>query len=82
MIYYYFGGKEGSISPCSKRPTSSIRSIESTLDLEHQPPEHALRTLVAFTFDYQIAHPEFVRLVMNENIMNGAISRAPRRSAG
>ena len=41
-----------------------------------------MRTLVGFTFDYQNAHPEFVRLVMNENILNGAYiarSRAIQR---
>ena len=31
-----------------------------------------MRTLVAFTFDYQNAHPEFIRLVMNENMLNAA----------
>ena len=30
-----------------------------------------MRTLVAFTFDYYTKHPEFVRLVMSENIMDG-----------
>ena len=50
---------------------SSIRRTEATLDLERLPPETALRTLVAFTFDYYNKHPEFVRLVMNENIMDG-----------
>ena len=34
-------------------------------------PEQALRTLVAFTVDYQLAHPEFIRLVMTENIHRG-----------
>jgi hypothetical protein len=54
-----------------------IRSIEGKLDLAHQPPEEALRTLVSSTFDYQNAHPEFIRLVMNENILNGAyVSRS------
>jgi hypothetical protein len=28
--------------------------------------------LVAFTVDYQLAHPEFIRLVMSENMQNGA----------
>ena len=33
--------------------------------------------MLHFTFDYQNAHPEFVRLVMNENILNGAyVSRS------
>src|SRR6266545_4865048 len=72
MIYYYFGGKEGLYIAVLEEAYRKIRAVEATLDLEHQPPEKALRTLVGFTFDYQNAHPEFVRLVMNENIQNGA----------
>ena len=77
MIYYYFGGKEGLYIAVLEEAYRKIRSVEATLDLEHQPPARALRTLVGFTFDYQNAHPHFVRLVMNENILNGAyISRS------
>jgi AcrR family transcriptional regulator len=77
MIYYYFGGKEGLYIAVLEAAYRSIRSIEASLDLENQEPEQALRALVSFTFDYQNAHPEFVRLVMNENILNGAhISRS------
>ena len=72
MIYYYFGGKEGLYIAVLEAAYRSIRSIETALDLGHQQPEHALRALIGFTFDYQNAHPEFVRLVMNENILNGA----------
>jgi AcrR family transcriptional regulator len=71
MIYYYFGGKETLYIAVLEAAYRNIRSIEETLDLEHQSPEAALRTLVAFTFDYQNAHPEFLRLVMNENILEG-----------
>jgi AcrR family transcriptional regulator len=77
MIYYYFAGKEGLYVAVLEEAYRKIRSIEATLDLAHQPPEEALRTLVGFTFDYQNAHPEFIRLVMNENILNGAyVSRS------
>jgi AcrR family transcriptional regulator len=72
MIYYYFGGKEGLYIAVLEDAYRRIRSIESSLDLAHQPPEEALKTLVGFTFDYQNAHPEFIRLVMNENILHGA----------
>jgi AcrR family transcriptional regulator len=71
MIYYYFGDKEGLYLAVLEEAYSSIRRTEATLDLERLPPEKALSTLVAFTFDYQNAHPEFVRLVMNENILDG-----------
>jgi len=71
MIYYYFGGKEGLYLAVLEAAYRSIRSVETTLDLEQRSPEEALRDLVTFTFDYQNAHPEFIRLVMNENILNG-----------
>jgi AcrR family transcriptional regulator len=72
MIYYYFGGKEELYIAVLEQAYRKIRSIEATLDLAHQPPEQALRALIGFTFDYQNAHPEFIRLVMNENILHGA----------
>jgi AcrR family transcriptional regulator len=71
MIYYYFGSKERLYLAVLESAYAAIRQQEATLDLEHQPPEQALATLVASTFDYYEAHPEFVRLVMNENIMGG-----------
>jgi AcrR family transcriptional regulator len=82
MIYYYFGGKEGLYIAVLENAYSRIRTIEGSLDLEHQPPAEALRRLVAFTFDYQNDHPEFIRLVMNENMLDGAYlgrSKAIRR---
>jgi len=72
MIYYYFGSKEGLYLAVLEGAYSAIRRTEATLDLESLPPESALRTLVGSTFDYYQKHPEFVRLVMNENIMDGA----------
>jgi AcrR family transcriptional regulator len=77
MIYYYFGGKEGLYIAVLEEAYRKIRDIEAALDLSHQPPEEALRNLVISTFDYQNTHPEFIRLVMNENILNGAyVSRS------
>src|SRR6185295_12488000 len=72
MIYYYFGSKDGLYIAVLEAAYRRIRTVEATLDLATQRPEQALRALIAFTFDYQNAHPEFVRLVMNENILNGA----------
>ena len=72
MIYYYFGSKEDLYIAVLEEAYRSIRSIEAGLDIDHQEPDEALRALVSFTFNHQNAHPEFVRLVMNENILNGA----------
>lgn len=68
MIYYYFGDKEGLYLAVLEEVYSSIRSVESTLDLDSLSPQAALEALVGFTFDYQNANPDFVRLVMIENI--------------
>ncbi len=48
-----------------------IRQIEAERRLDDLEPGAALRKLVGFTFDYQLANPEFIRLVMTENIHNG-----------
>ena len=71
MIYYYFGSKEGLYIAVLEAAYSRMRSIESELHLEDLAPEDALRKLVGFTVDYQLAHPEFIRLVMNENMHRG-----------
>lgn len=71
MIYYYFKDKEGLYLAVLEECYASIRAIERDLDLENLSPVDAIRRLTEFTFDYQNAHPEFVRLVMVENIHNG-----------
>ena len=71
MIYYYFKSKQGLYLAALEKAYQNIREIEATLHLENLPPEEAVRTLVGFTFDYQSANPDFVRLVMSENMLNG-----------
>jgi AcrR family transcriptional regulator len=71
MIYYYFGSKEGLYVAVLEEAYRRIRAIESGLKLQDLAPEEALRRLVGFTFDYQWENPDFIRLVMNENIHRG-----------
>ena len=71
MIYYYFGSKEGLYVAVLEEAYRRIRRIEADLHLEDLAPEPALRKLVAFTCDYQRDNPEFIRLVMNENMHRG-----------
>ena len=68
MIYYHFGGKEGLYKAVLAHCYGRIRAIESTLQLGDREPLAALAHLVRFTFDYQIANDDFIRLVMVENI--------------
>ncbi|MCW5633014.1 MAG: TetR family transcriptional regulator [Rubrivivax sp.] len=78
MIYYYFGSKEGLYLAALEEAYRRIRAIEADLHLEDLAPEPALRRLVAFTMEYQAANPDFVRLVMTENIHRGQYLKKSR----
>jgi AcrR family transcriptional regulator len=71
MIYYYFESKEKLYRTVLEKCYGEIRRAESELHLEDMAPLDALRALVVFTFDYDTAHPNFVRMVMVENIAQG-----------
>jgi AcrR family transcriptional regulator len=71
MIYYYFGDKRGLYSAVLEAYYRSLREAEGDLRLDERPPLDALRELISFTFDYHIANPDRVRLVMVENIHKG-----------
>ena len=68
MIYYYFGSKEDLYLAVLERAYASIRHLEDALPLGKLAPEHALTTMIESTFDYDDAHPDFIRLVAIENI--------------
>jgi AcrR family transcriptional regulator len=72
MIYYYFGGKEGLYQAVLEQSYGGIREREEAQNFDAMSAEDALREMVVHTFDYHMAHPDFVRLVMNENILHGA----------
>ena len=71
MIYYYFGSKEGLYQAVLEQAYADIRNIEMELELDSLEPGDAVRRLIAFTFDYEESHPDFIRLVAIENIHNG-----------
>jgi hypothetical protein len=56
-----------------------VRDVEAQLHLQDLEPEQALRRLVAFTFDHHLAHENFIRLVMTENIHRGEYIARSRR---
>ena len=79
MIYYYFGSKEGLYLAVLEESYRRVRDIESELHLQDLEPEQALRRLVAFTFDHHLAHENYIRLVMSENIHRGQFLAQSRR---
>lgn len=73
MIYYYFGGKEELYRAVLERAYAQIRSREEEAAEQFQElsAAQALRAQIEQTFDYHASNPDFVRLVMNENIHHG-----------
>ena len=72
LLYYYFGNKEDLFQAVLERAYESIRSAERTLHLGEIDPIEAIRKLVAFTWNYYIAHPEFLSLLNSENLHKAA----------
>ena len=72
MIYYYFGGKEGLYIAVLERAYAGIREHEQRLDVAHLSPTEAVRRLVELTFDYHEGHPDFIKLVADENLHDAA----------
>jgi AcrR family transcriptional regulator len=71
MIYYYFGGKDELYRAVLERAYQHIRAQEQAAHFEELQPDEALRAIIGHNFDYHFDHPEFVRLVMNENVHHG-----------
>ena len=68
MVYYYFNDKDGLYQKCLEAAYAKVRDGEEDLDLAGLPPDQALAKLVAFTFEHHRRNPEFIRMVMIENI--------------
>lgn len=72
MIYYYFGDKQGLYTRVLEEAYRQVRAGEQELELDHLPPVEALKLLAEFTFEHHSRHPDFIRIVMIENIHHGA----------
>jgi AcrR family transcriptional regulator len=75
MIYYYFGSKEGLYRAVIDANYQTIREAEAHLDLDTMAPLDALVALVSVSFDFHFEHPDFVRLIMAENLQSGRHTR-------
>jgi len=79
MLYYYFGSKDDLFLAVLEASYAQIRNAERSLHLDHLEPRAALERLVGFTWDYLIAHPEFMTLLNSENLHKGRhVRRSPR----
>ncbi|EYC51306.1 TetR family transcriptional regulator [Hylemonella gracilis str. Niagara R] len=68
LIYYYFEDKEKLFQAVLEQAYGNIREEERKLNLLDLTPAEAVRKLVAFTWNYYLAHPEFLTLLNSANL--------------
>jgi AcrR family transcriptional regulator len=68
LIYYYFENKDSLFLAVLEDTYRSIREAEQQLHLTDLPPAEAVRRLTEFTWNYYLAHPEFLTLLNSANL--------------
>ena len=68
LIYYYFENKESLFLAVLEGAYENIRGEETQLNLTQFEPTEAIRRLISFTWNYYLAHPEFLTLLNSENL--------------
>ena len=68
LIYYYFENKDALFLAVLEDTYLDIREAEKQLHLTDLPPADAIRRLTEFTWNYYLAHPEFLSLLNSENL--------------
>jgi AcrR family transcriptional regulator len=78
-LYYHFGNKEALFRAVLEDVYEKLGAAERALDLSGLAPEEGLRRLIAFTWEYYLAHPEFLRLLNTENLHRGEHLKGSKR---
>jgi len=68
LIYYYFEDKEKLFQAVLEQAYRHIREEEMQLRLLDLEPATAVRRLIEFTWNYYLAHPEFMTLLNSANL--------------
>jgi AcrR family transcriptional regulator len=79
MLYHYFGNKEGLWLAVLEQAYLQIRNEERELDVGRLSPAEGMRRLIEFTIDYDHAHPEFISLLLGENLHQARYLRRSRK---
>jgi AcrR family transcriptional regulator len=80
LIYYYFEDKEQLFRAVLEQAYLDIREEERKLHLLDLKPADAVRRLVEFTWDYYLAHPEFLTLLNSANLHRARHLEESRRA--
>jgi TetR/AcrR family transcriptional regulator, upper aerobic nicotinate degradation pathway regulator len=79
MLYYYFGSKDGLFRAVLEESYEKLGHAEQQLALSGVDAVDGMRQLIAFTWNYYVAHPEFIRLLNSENLYRGEHLKKSRR---
>lgn len=74
MVYHYFGSKEGIYSAVLEEAYEGLRASEEKFFAPRKTrgnPRKAVHDLVGLYFEFLRTHPEFVRLLLWENLQQG-----------
>lgn len=71
MIYHYFGGKEQLYLAVLDSVYAQIRNREAQLRFGTADPITEARRLVEFTYDYFAENGDFLKMIRNENLLQG-----------
>jgi AcrR family transcriptional regulator len=72
MIYYHFGSKEGLYRAVLDQTYANFRLAEEKIDYTQLDPVEALESLIGLSFDFHLNNPAYVRIIVAENVNNGA----------
>lgn len=72
MLYYYFSSKDDLFLAVLEHAYEVIREAEKGLELDQAEPMAAVRRLIEFTWEFELAHPEFISLLNSENLHQGS----------
>lgn len=71
MLYHYYGKKEDLYIEVLEHTYAKLRSSQTKLKLKDIEPYQAIETLIRFTWDHYLKNPEFVTLLISENMLDG-----------
>jgi AcrR family transcriptional regulator len=80
MLYHYFGNKDALFAITVENAYAKFRLQEESLQFDSLEPVEALRKFISFTWDYFLAHPEFITLVNSENLHKARHLKLSKRS--
>ncbi len=79
MLYHYFGHKDSLWLAVLEHAYLHIRSEERELDVSRLSPVAGMRRLIEFTVGYVQTHPEFISLLLGENLHRAKYLRRSRK---